>query len=530
MKKFLILSTIFLLFGVHVFAKTIIINHSTDLQGRELLLGPRDKLVFMQHGCLMNGKVRGDKSRIKVKTKSPIFKDVGLNGSFSNKEAFLSWWDCGDDITREFASLVASFSGIVYLDREGTLSKPTTIDCKKRIEIVGRGNVIRLDNIEGFALYLKQAGIITIRDVKFKYVDSNPGRSSHVGTLRVAHSGNSKVKLQNVSIAGFDNSKYSICGFDAIQIDNCEIGTQTIIKDVMVQDMVVKGDGKETNGVGANYAISVDCHQGLSGKVGISDCYIENMYNVDEMGNKIYEDTSGIYLGGATGKNNSGKMTYCNWDATIQDCRFKDVSKRNVKVQGNHVILRNLYSETTDAFLKTYQNMYVGINGDHIKIDGIYGQYDGCIVKITGDYLSLRNMDCTSTLHNSQYASVIRLDGTQHAVIEDCRFDNDSYMFIYPTERGFDETTEPVYHIKRCQLNVKHLLYCISNYTIIHNKGRLVVEDSEVRLSDTYCFNAKSLAEITMRGTTVNHKGKLASEKKDGGPTLTIEKSEIKRF
>ena len=508
-------------------AKTYKITKPTDLGGGKLVLEAGTRLVFMKSGCVMNGTVQGNNSIIVAKTKAPVFKNVKLEGSFKNDKAYLSWWNCDEDITDEIESLVTTFSGTVYLDRAGKMTKPIILNDKKTFKIDGCGNAFCLSNIGGFAFHLKQVNSIEVQNVSFKYVNSNPGTSSHVGALRIAHAGASDVKIHDVSIEGFDNSQYKPCGLDAIQIEGCKKGTVTLIHDVTVKDMVVKGDGKETNGIGANYAISVDCHEKESGKVNIYNCYISNLYNVDENGYKIYEDASGIYLGGAVGKNANGEMTYANWDAYIHDCHFKDVSKRNIKIQGNYVVLCNLYSETTEEFLKSYRNMYVGINGNYITIDGIYGQYDGCIVNISGNYLSLCNMDCTSALCNSKYAHVICLDGTQNAKIEDCKFDNDTYMFIYPTERNLTDASVPEFHIKRCSLNVKNLLYCITNFSIIYNKGVLMVDDSNISLSETYVSNSRSLSEIRLCGSTIRGKARMTIPKENGEPRVIVIESEI---
>ncbi len=528
MRRFFYFMLVFSLFSCSAEAKIYRINKPIDLKGNTLELKVGSEMVFKKEGCIKNGLVQGYNCKIVQKTNAPVFENVKLKGSFRNTNAYLSWWNCDEDITDEVESLVSAFSGTIYLDREGKLTKPISLEDNKTLIIDGCGNTFSLFDISGFVLYIKIARNIEVRNTHFKYINSNPGSSSHVGVLRLAHNGDSRINLFNVSIEGFDNSLYRSCGVDAIQIEGCRKGTETFIHDVTVKNMVVKGDGKETNGVGANYAISVDCHEKDAGKVEIYDCNITNMYNVDDRGNKIFEDTSGIYLGGAVGKEADGKIIYCNWYANIHDCFFKDVSKRNIKIQGNNVSLHNLHSETTESFLKTYQNMYVGINGDHITIDGIYGQYDGSIVKMSGDYLTLRNMDCTSALHDSRYAHAIRLDGTLNAVIEDCKFDNETYFFIYPTERNFTETTVPEYHIQRCTLNVKHLLYCITDYAIIHNKGILSVENSDIALYGTYVSNSKSLAEIRLQGTIIRVKRRQTVPVESGGPRLTVSKSDIR--
>lgn len=527
MHRFLLLLFSFCFICCFCCAKSYRITVPTDLKGGELVLNEGSKLVFKKNGCIKNGTVRGRKIKLVVRTKRFLFENLRLNGSFSNMDSYLSWWNTGEDISNELESLSCCFNGTIHLDKSGTLSRALRFRKGKELTIDGCGNTVCLENINGTAFLIEDCQKVNIHSVTLSYKGHNPGVASHNGAIRIKHNDKSQVNLHDITIEGFDNSTYNPCGFDAVQIEDAYQGTTTDICNVTIKDMVVKGDGIETNGKGANYAISVDCHQQVSGKVRIHNCHISNMYNVDENGKKIYEDTGGIYLGGATGKNKGGNMQYANWDAVISECHFRDVSKRNIKIQGNNVTLTNLYSETTAGFLKSYQNMYVGIEGSRIEVNGIYGQYDGCIVKITGDYLTLRNMDCTSSLRDSKYAHVIRLDGALHAVIEDCKFDNDTYMFIYPTERYFTEETVPVYTIKHCQLNVKNLLYCITSYKTIHNKGKLVVEDSDVDLSATYCSNSKSLEEISLRGTVVRHKGWLSTNEADGGPRLTINKSEI---
>lgn len=509
------------------YAKTILIKTPTDLQGKELVLSKRDKLVFKKQGCLKNGKITGNSSKIVIKTNAPVFQNVVLKGRFKNTVAYLSWWLCEEDITDELSSLLSAFKGTIHIDVSGIVSESIIVKDETNLLIDGCGSSIEIKDVDGIVIFLRKAKRAELHNLHFIYLSSNPAHSSHLGALRMAHAGNSKIKLDNVSVTGFNNFNYKPCGIDAIQIEGCNEGTRTTINNVTVKDMIVKGDGKETNGIGSNYAISVDCHYNVSGQVDISNCHIENLYNVNENGERIYEDTSGIYLGGATGKDKNGQMHYCNWNAIIRDCHFKDVSKRNIKIQGNNVSISNIFSTTTDSFLKSYKNMYVGIEGNNIIVNGIYGKYDGVIVKMTGDDLTLRNLDCSSSLRDSKYAHVIRLDGTQNAVIEDCRFDNDTYMFIYPTERGFTNTTIPEYHIKRCNLNLKHLIYCIKDYEVIYNKGVLIVEDSDVQLSNTYCYNNSGLADIRFVGTKVKTQGQPFSKKKDGTPRIFFDSQSV---
>lgn len=524
---FIISFVLFLSKSDVIVAKTYRITSPTNLHGETMVLKNGSKIVFKKNGCLINGTLQGEKCKIVVKCKSPIFKDLLLKGEFNNTKSYLSWWYDDEDVSDEVESLLTAFKGTIFLDKPGTLTRPIVLNIGRKIIVDGCGNTFKLKDVEGVGLWIKETEGFSLNSANFSYESSNSGGKKHVGVLRIGHGEESRVILCDVSIYGFDNSPYTPCGMSAIQIDGCNRGTETIIHDVIVKDMVVKGDGREKNGVGSNYAISIDCHEKEAGKVEIYNCHISNLCNVDSSGNKIFEDSSGIYLGGAINNDINGSMIYCDWNASIHNCYFTDVSKRNIKIQGNYVTLRNLYSRTSDSFLKSYQNMYVGINGDYISIDGINGQYDGAIVKMTGDHLTLRNMDCTSALRDSKYAHVIRLDGTLDAVIEDCKFDNDTYMFIYPTERNMTETTVPEFHIKRCKLNVKNLLYCITNYTIVHNKGVLTVEDSDITLSESYVSNSKSLAEIKLLGTKIKGKARMVAPKASGGPRLTTSKSEI---
>jgi len=530
MKRTWCILLLLLFFNQLMASSSVVITEPVDLCGGEMILPYKTDIVFKDQGCVYNGRILGNGGRIIVRNQKPVFDNIKLSGNFSNNKSYLSWWNCKEDITDEILSLVSCFEGKVFIDIPGKLSSSVNVKGRDRFVLDGCGNTITIDNVAGAAINIVEVSDLEIKSIIFKYAGCDFGNEKNVQAIRIEHGNiNSSVVVDNITISDFDNHLFAPCGFDALLVENCHNNTSTLIRNIVIKDIRVKGDGRELNGIGANYGITITCHKSYSGKVRINNCKLDNICNVDKTGKYVYEDASGIYLAGAVGYDSLGEMTYANWNAKISNCQFRDVSKRNVKIQGNNVFLANLTSETTDSFLKSEENMYVGINGNNIRIKHIYGQYDGAIVKITGDYLTLKDMHCTSSLRESDHAHVIRLEGTLHATIEDCFFDNNTYIFLFPKENGFTSKTVPEYHINKCDLNIKHLIYCISGYQIIYYKGKLFVNNSKLKLSDTFCFNSQSLAAIVLTNTFVECSDSLYHKKEDGTPIITMKKAIIKK-
>ncbi len=502
---------------------TYVFKGTFDLGG-QVISCPSGSCLKFKKGCLvLNGGFVGHNTRIKAGKRTKYFmENVMLSGLFSNDKSYLSWWNVKEDVTSEVNSLTSSFDGHIYLDREGTLSNFVYIWNKKDIIIDGCNNTFILHNIPNNCFFAQKNKNIEFRDINITFSGCNTsGKSSIIRCFRIEHCANSTVSIHDVSIRGFNNVNDTPCSFVGINVMYCNKGTNTNIEAVSVSDITVKGDGVEINNPGGNYGIVVSCNSEESGVVDICNCSMSRLSNVDTNGKRIYEDTSGIYIAGQYADNSVTK--YCHWNAKIHDCFFEDVSKRNIKVQGDYVVIKSIQSNCSNNFLQDFKNMFVGAEGNHLVVEDLNGRYDGSMVKITGDYLTANNIHCSSNLRDSEYARFFVLDGCLHANISDCTFDNETYIFIYPTERSFSDNVQPIYSFSNCNLRVKHLIYSVSSQKQIFEKGILSVDDSEISLFSTVCFNGRALKEIRLYNTRLKYRDRLYETSRTGRSVKIIE-------
>lgn len=480
-----------------------------DLNGETISCPQGSNLKFKKGAVIRNGGLIGNNTTIKAGKKiKGFFDDVKLSGTFENGKSYLSWWVREVDITHCVNSLFAAFGGIVFLDCSGTLTNRVYISGKHKIVVDGCNNTFTLHNIPNNCFFAQKNNSIEFKNINIIFSGCNTtGENAILRCFRVEHTELSKVSIHDVTINGFSNINDRPCSYYGIHVMYCNKGTNTELYNIKMSDISVKGDGVEIQSPGGNYGIVVSCNSRESGEVNIHHCSMVNLSNIDSVGKKIYEDTSGIYLAGRYSENNTTKD--CRWHALVHDCCFEDISKRNVKVQGDYVIISDLESNCTDSFLQDFKNMFIGAEGRHLTVKGLRGRYDGTIVKITGDYLNATDIHCSSALKNSDYARVFTLDGCVHATISDCTFDNDAYMFIYPTEKGFGPDVQPRYAFSNCKLNVKHLIYSISGQTSIFNNGVLEVNNSDIHLSNTICYNGQALKEVIFNNSKVEYKEQL---------------------
>lgn len=494
-----------------------------DLNGNELQCPINCLLEFRRGSLIKDGTIKGNHTSIKTKCKRIRFlKNVKFTGVFDNQKSYLSWWLFEEDITSEINSLFRGFSGNIYLDVEGTISNCVYIYGKEKIVVDGCGNHFTLKNIPNNCFFAQNNNQIELKNINIGFSGCNTtGTSAIMRCFRVEHTDCSIVYIHDISIDDFSNLNEKPCSFIGINVMYCNEGTTTIIRRINISNIKVKGDGMESIGSGGNYGIEVACNSQESGIVEISSCNLSMMANVDSDGSMVYEDTSGIYLAGIYSLDDIWQ--YCHWHSIIRDCAFVDVSKRNIKVQGDYAIIYNISSDNTESFLQDFKNMYVGCTGNYLTVEKLRGRYDGTIIKITGDYLNARNIRCSSLLQSSNYARVFTLDGCIHAEISDCHFDNDTYIFIYPTQKNFTPGVKPIYSFSNCNLNVKHLLYCVTKQDIIFENGILEVNDSNLRLSSTICFNGQALAQIVFNNTKVEYLSNLSIPKKNSTSLRIVE-------
>lgn len=494
---------------------TYIFEGDYDLRGAVISCPYGSILRFKKGTIVHNGVIKGNQSTIKVcRSSKGFFDGVKLSGNFLNKKSYLSWWVKTEDITDNINSLFTAFGGSIFLDKGGRISNCLFVTGKDNVIIDGCGNTFSLHNIPNNCFFAKKNKRIEFKNINIDFTGCNTtGENAIMRCFRVEHNERSNVSIHDISIHGFSNVYDRPCSFIGINVMYCNACTNTEIYNIKVSDISVKGDGVEVQHPGGNYGIVVSCDSNESGIVEVHHCTIERMYNIDANNNKIYEDTSGIYLAGRY--TDAGNVKDSHWHVSIHDCFFEDVSKRNIKVQGNYALIYNLESNCTESFLQDFKNMYIGAEGDFLKVEHLRGRYDGTIVKITGDYLSAKDIRCFSSLTNSNYARVFTLDGCLNASIIDCSFDNDTYIFIYPTELGFTQDVHPSYSFSNCTLNVKHLLYCVSKQTQIFEEGVLVINDSNIKLSSTICFNGYALKEIVINNSNVVYNDRLFEPRKD---------------
>lgn len=508
---------------------TYIISGSLDLNGMEIVIPKCSTLSIKKNALISNGQLKGNQTRLKPQ-KVPFLKNVILSGSFTNTKAYLSWWNVEDDITEEVNSLFAVFDGTIFLNKSGRLSKTVLLIRKSNVIVDGCNNEFVLSHMPGTGIFAKENGKVEFKNMRIAFEGPYllKNNSFVERCFRIQHGKSSTVCVHDISFTGFRNDSDKPCSFCGIDIVECNEGTQTYVYNVKVSNIAVVGDGIESTGPGSNYGIKVSCQTERSGKVEIHDCELESMCNYGSFGEMIFEDTSGIYLAGISA-GSKGKQICSKWDALVKNCTFKDISKRNVKVQGDYVRIENLKSDCSVGFLPYHQNMYIGATGNHLYVRGLRGRYDGTIVKITGDYLEAKDIHCSSELRDSEYARVFTLDGCTHEKIENCTFNNDTYIFIYPTEKGFTEGTVPSYSISNCDINVKHLIYCVSKQQKIYNEGILEVDNSCVNLGGTFCSNKQAMKEFVLRRTRLTAaQPELIGRRKDGrSPVVTKTKSNI---
>lgn len=486
-----------------------VISGIMDLQGRTIVCPPGSILKIKRDCVVCNGVIEGYGTRIKADKRVRGFLDnVIFSGSFSNNKSYLSWWKVGNDVTKEINSLTSSFDGHIYLDKEGVLTNKVYIREKKNVIIDGCKNTFTIDNVPNNCFFAQHNQAIEFRDINIVFSGCNvTGEASILRCFRIEHQEQSIVLVHDVTIKGFSNLSATPCSFNGINVMYCNKGTTTKIYNVQISDIEVKGDGKEITGPGGNYGIIASCYEQEAGKVEVFNCRLYRMSNINTEGKAIYEDTSGIYLAGR------GPESNCHWHATINNCYFEDISKRNIKIQGDYVSLRNLESNCTSVFLKDFKNMFVGMEGNHLIVKDLRGRYDGTIIKITGDYLTAKNIHCSSELRDSKYARVFTLDGCIHSEISNCSFSNDSYIFIYPTEKNFPENIQPVYSFSNCSLTVKHLIYCVSDQKQLFEKAIVEVYNSDINLASTVSYNGLALKEIRFIKTHVQYKDRLVNKR-----------------
>ena len=506
---------------------TYVFKGDYNLDGQTIICPNGCVLLFKKSCCIHNGRIVGNNTEIKSKKNvNGFFDKVYLSGSFSNKEAYLSWWIIEEDVTEEVNSLTASFDGLIYLDRSGTLTDKVYISGKESVVLDGCNNLFTLNNISNNCFFAQKNHRIEFRNININFSGCNTsGSSSIIRCFRIEHSGFSSISVHDISISGFSNINDLPCSFVGVNVVNCEKGTQTVLYGIKISNIKVKGDGIEVSGPGANYGLVIACQREESGLVEVYNCSFTRLSNVNSVGEAVYEDTSGIYFSGMFLED--GIKRNCHWNAYLHDCSFVDISKRNVKVQGDYVRIIGLQSDCTESFLQDYKNMYVGAEGNHLEVEKLRGRYDGTIVKITGDFLTAKDIDCSSFLRDSHNARVFTLDGCLHADISDCTFHNDSYIFIYPTEKGMHDNDKPYYSFRNCSLTVKHLLYCNSSQKLIFQEGVLEVSDCDINLSNLVCSNGKALKEIRFNRTHLNHKGNLTAPSRDVNKVTIIDNKSV---
>ena len=512
--------------------KDVVYNVSEvcDLKGKTLRLKNNTILRIKKGAVIKNGIISGDGIFIEAQQNSRVFSNIKLQGSFSNEEAYLSWWQLRKDITSEVKSLVSVFNGRIFLDKGGVLSERINIRNKENVDIDGCNNSFHVEEFSGNLFSITNNKQVCLRNINVVFDDgfsvSNP--SKEIRVFHIDHTEGSQVYLAGISISGFSNLKSSPCSFMGIVVSNCTEKTVTNITDVKISRIYVKGDGNEVTGPGCNYGILLSCKSDVAGKIEVSHCSFSSMFNLNEKGEYVYEDTSGIYFSGISIID--GRRFYTSWrNAILHDCSFLDISKRNVKVQGNDMTIINLRSDCTDSFLQTSKNMFVGAEGDNLRCSGLTGRYDGSVVKITGNHLLAENIDCSSEVHSADgHLRTITLECCYDAVIKNVKFNNPNYIFVYPTEGIVPDGVTPRYSISDCDINVKNVVYCNSSQKTIYNNGIFLIDRSSITLHESFCYNKSGFADISIKGSQIKmESGVFMSASKSRCPRLSMVKSKV---
>lgn len=369
-------------------SKTLyIISDTFDLNGETIDL-PRDcVLKFKSKGCLRNGTVNG--SNTHIISKNVCFDNVKLTGSFSNPIGHLYWFKKTEDISSQLLCILNRFKAIT-IDYGGIISEILPrIDTTSVID--GRGSVIRL--YAPSFIWSGTAGQKSYNDIDIKNItiDYNNKGFNHNNVQAVSIVTHGRVSITGVTIMNYSNIKGEFSSFEGIAVYPFH-DSRVIIKNCSFNNLKVGGDGIVGNKSGAcdgivisHYMMNkVDEH--TCGNVVIENCSFDFIQNIGEYGEYILDDAGGITI---------GMQKDDAYNVSINNCIFKNVSKRNIKIQGNGVKVENIISDFEVNKVPANTTLYcIGSDGSDIIVRNVKGNYPAPFFKNSqGNNCTLEGID-----------------------------------------------------------------------------------------------------------------------------------------
>ena len=92
---------------------TYIVNTVIDLKGETVNLPEECTLVIRKKGCLKNGTLKGNDTRIKVKKRKCHFRDIIISGTWKAPKVYGEWFDFQEGINN--TTQIKMFSRSVHL-------------------------------------------------------------------------------------------------------------------------------------------------------------------------------------------------------------------------------------------------------------------------------------------------------------------------------------------------------------------------------------------------------------------------------
>lgn len=196
-----------------------------------------------------------------------------------------------------------------------------------------------------------------------------------------------EISLKNIK---FKNIKDTNSTSSTIVVYVLTKGNRLNIQDISFDNMLKKGNGVISDGGGNLTCLYVTDSGSLSEAVGhVKKISITNVHNINEAGNIIYEDTSGIYVitSESDDKNN----------IKINEVYGYNFGKRLIKLHASNVKINNVsaYSDTNDALSVLGINSGEGLgdkNNNTIEDVTIRGKFNVALAS-SGFNTTFRNID-----------------------------------------------------------------------------------------------------------------------------------------
>ena len=352
------------------------VKYSFDLHKGHVTI-PEGCVLLFSEGTLYNGVIEGSHTQVKrIGNKAVFGKNLRIEGIFKG-EAFSSYY-ADESIEFVLSDLLTCFEK-VCLDKDYTFSHSLDIS-NTDVVIDGGGHTISvLDLDKRAAMRFFNTKKVVVENLNFNF--SKLQDVSYTGetfegleVTRVENSTIKNVNVRNVNSIGFLQAK----SFFGILVGQLRPGFRTLIDSVSVEHVHILGNGVIGDNYGGSSAICVGHSNPKAGNATIRNVRINDVIDVDAQGNEIAEDAGGIHINAFYYE--KGKLHYGSLPTIIENCQFKDVSKRLIKLQASDVVVDGIVCEQTrDLYC------YAGIQTFAGKtiIKNCRGRYNGEFIRVS---------------------------------------------------------------------------------------------------------------------------------------------------